>query len=176
MSENSACSRPMQAPAAPPFSLLVMNGPNLAHVGLRQPELYGNNGLDDIPRLVRVLLGERASEICLSFFQSNHEGALLDRLEQARVDGTHGVVLNAGAYTHTSLALADCIAWIGLPVVEVHISNILARKEAIRHQSLVAAHTVGVIAGFGLMGYSLGVQALHARLCEAQETCFVDNT
>lgn len=151
-------------PSAPPYSILVLNGPNLAHVGQRQPEIYGTQGLDAIPALVRRLLGERVSELSLSFFHSNGEGALIDRLEQARQDGTHGVAFNAGAYTHTSLALADCLAWIGLPVVEVHISNVFAREEAIRRQSHMGAHVIGIIAGFGLMSYALAVQALHAHI------------
>ena len=150
--------------ARPPYSILIMNGPNLAHVGERQPEIYGSQGLDNIPGMVDRLLGQRVGEVTLSFFQSNSEGALIDRLEQARAEGIHGVVCNAGAYTHTSLALADCIAWIGLPVVEVHISNVLARAEDIRRKSYMGANVIGVIAGFGIMSYALAVQALHTHL------------
>lgn len=149
---------------APPYSFLVLNGPNLAHVGQRQPEIYGTQGLDLIPELTCRLLGARASEVSLSFFQSNSEGALIDRLELARKDGIHGVAFNAGAYTHTSLALADCLAWIGLPVVEVHISNVFAREEPIRRQSYMGAHVIGSISGFGLMSYALALQALHVHL------------
>lgn len=151
-------------PAAPPYSILIMNGPNLAHVGKRQPEIYGTQGLDLIPTMVQQLLGGRAHEVLLSFFQSNSEGGLIDRLEQAREEHIHGVAFNAGAYTHTSLAIADCIAWIGLPVVEVHISNVLARSEDIRRKSYMGASVIGVIAGFGLMSYALAVQALHAHI------------
>lgn len=152
------------SPVCPPYAVLVMNGPNLAHLGQRQPEIYGSQGLDLIPAMVQQLLGGRAHEVELSFFQSNSEGRLIDRLEQAREEGIHGVAFNAGAYTHTSLALADCIAWIGLPVVEVHISNVLARAEAIRRKSYMGANVIGVISGFGLMSYALAVQALHAHL------------
>ena len=148
------------------YTFLILNGPNLGHLGLRQPEIYGGQGLDVVPALVRQLMGEQAACLDLVFFQTNSEGGLLDRLELARSEGVHGVVLNAGAYTHTSLALADCLAWIGLPVVEVHISNILARAEKIRHTSLIAPHVLGVIAGFGLRGYALGVQALYAHCVE----------
>jgi 3-dehydroquinate dehydratase-2 len=146
------------------YTFLILNGPNLGHLGQRQPEIYGHDGLAAIPGLVEKLLGAAAASVRLEFFQSNSEGALIDRLEQARADGLHGVVCNAGAYTHTSLALADCVAWIGLPVVEVHISNVFARDEAIRKQSYLAEKAVGVISGFGLLGYALGVQALYARI------------
>lgn len=157
-----------QVPARPPHAILIVNGPNLAHLGERQPEIYGTQGLDLIPAMVQQLLGERACEVELSFFQSNSEGRLIDRLEQAREEGVHGVALNAGAYTHTSLAIADCIAWIGLPVVEVHISNVLGRAEKIRRKSYLGASVIGVISGFGLMSYALAVQALHARLRAAE--------
>lgn len=152
------------AALVPPFSILVMNGPNLGELGLRKPEIYGRRGMDAVPGLVADLMGPRATEVELSFFQANGEGALIDRLEAARREGAHGVALNAGAYTHTSLALADCLEWIGLPVVEVHISNTFARQEAIRRQSFMAAKALGIISGFGLMSYALAVQALHAHL------------
>lgn len=153
--------------------ILIMNGPNLGALGERQPEIYGSRGMDALPDLVYTLLGTRMDEVTLSFFQSNHEGALIDRLEQARRErndsdnplGADGVVLNAGALTHTSLALADCLAWIGLPCVEVHVSNVLARTdEPLRQQSLMGKHVLGVIAGFGISGYALGVQALLLHL------------
>lgn len=147
-----------------PFSILVLNGPNLANIGERQPDIYGSQGLRAIPGLVAGMLGSQSSEVELAFYQSNSEGALVDRLETARKDGTAGVVFNAGAYTHTSLALADCLAWIGLPVVEVHISNVFARAEGIRQHSFIGPHAIGVITGFGLMSYALGVMALHRHL------------
>lgn len=139
--------------------ILVVNGPNLGALGERQPEIYGYKGMDALPGLVRQVLG--ADDLVhLDFFQSNHEGALIDRLEQARQQGTQGIVLNAGAFTHTSLALADCLAWIQVPTVEVHISNVLARQEAIRQKSFIGRHVIGVIAGFGISTYALAVQAL----------------
>lgn len=154
------------------YSFLVMNGPNLGRLGVRQPEIYGSTGLDAIPEHVRQLMGSQSDCVALDFFQSNSEGAMLDRLEQAWEQGAHGVVLNAGAYTHTSLALADCLAWIKMPVVEVHISNVLARAENIRHTSLVAPHVIGVISGFGLLSYALAVQALftHCRAGASGQT------
>lgn len=140
-------------------SILVANGPNLGALGERQPEIYGHSGMDAVPDMVVRLLGV-ATPVHLEFFQSNHEGALIDRLEQARQQGMQGIVLNAGAWTHTSLALADCLAWIQVPTVEVHISNVLARQEAIRQKSFIGRHVIGVIAGFGIAGYALAVQAL----------------
>ncbi len=146
-----------------PYTILVLNGPNLGSLGERQPEIYGTQGMDSLQELVPTLMGENARDVKLEFFQSNSEGALVDRLEQARRDGVHGVAFNAGAYTHTSLALADCLAWIGIPCVEVHLSNIWSR-EPIRQQSLLGHNAIGVIAGFGLMSYALAVQALWQRL------------
>ncbi|MFH1912857.1 MAG: type II 3-dehydroquinate dehydratase [Pseudomonadota bacterium] len=147
------------------FDILILNGPNLGHIGRRQPEIYGSQTMDDMPGILRRVMGGRADDIALSHFQSNSEGALIDRLEQARADGTAGVVFNAGAYTHTSLAIADCLAWIGVPCVEVHISNIWARTDQpLRQQSLMGGQCVGVIAGFGILGYGLAVQALYERL------------
>lgn len=145
----------------PAYRILVLNGPNLGALGQRQPEIYGHQGLDAVPGLVRELLGPAADNVTLEFFQSNHEGALLDRLEQARTEGVDGVAFNAGAFTHTSLALADCLAWIGLPCVEVHVSNVFARTEdPVRRHSFMARHCLGVISGFGLGSYALAVQAL----------------
>lgn len=153
-----------------PCSILVLNGPNLKNTGLRQPEIYGSTGLDHIPSLITKLMGENAKHIALTFYSSNCEGSLIDRLEQARAEGVHGVAFNAGAYTHTSLALADCIAWIGIPVVEVHISNVFAREEHLRRQSFMAAHVLGVISGFGLWSYALAVQALYTFITAENKT------
>lgn len=133
--------------------ILIINGPNLNLLGRRQPEIYGSQTMDS------VLEGcARLAEI--EYFQSNREGELIDKLHQVGFNSDYaGVVLNAGAYTHTSLALADAIAAIELPVVEVHISNIHAREEIRRH-SLISGVCRGVIAGFGLDSYRLGVEAL----------------
>ena len=146
------------------MDILVVNGPNLGYLGQRQPDVYGSQGMDALPELVQRLLGENARHAALTLFQSNSEGALIDRLEEAWKAKVHGLVLNAGAYTHTSLALADCLAWIRIPCVEVHLSNVHARASAIRHQSLIARHCIGAIAGFGIMSYALAVQALWQRL------------
>lgn len=146
------------------MEFLIMNGPNLGHLGQRQPEIYGTQGMDILPVLVEGLLGAGAREIRLVQFQSNSEGALIDRLEQAWSDKTDGLILNAGAFTHTSLALADCLAWIKIPCVEVHLSNVHARSASLRHTSLIARHCIGAIAGFGVMSYALAVQALRQHL------------
>ena len=142
------------------YRILIVNGPNLGFLGKRQPEIYGTKGLDELPSLLKTLMGSQAEEIELDFFQANGEGELIDRLEKAREQEVQGLVLNAGAYTHTSLALADCLAWIGIPCMEVHLSNVWARSEPLRQQSLIAKHCLGVVAGLGLMSYALSVQAL----------------
>ncbi len=147
------------------LDILILNGPNLGHIGKRQPEIYGSQTMDDMPAILKQLMGDKADDITITHFQSNSEGALVDRLEKAREDGVDGVAFNAGAYTHTSLAIADCLAWIGIPCIEVHISNIWARtNQPLRQQSIMGEQCVGVIAGFGILSYALAVQALHERL------------
>ena len=146
------------------MDVLIVNGPNLGFLGQRQPEVYGTEGMDALPALVEKVLGDDARRIRLAQFQSNSEGALIDRLEEAWKAKVDGLVLNAGAYTHTSLALADCLAWIGIPCVEVHLSNVHARQSSLRHTSLIARHCIGAIAGFGIMSYALAVQALWEHL------------
>lgn len=139
--------------------ILIINGPNLNLLGVREPGIYGNSSMDDCVSALRV----RYHEVVIEYFQSNHEGAIIDKLHEVGFDESYkGVVLNAGAYTHTSLAIADAIAAIKLPVVEVHISNVHAR-EAVRHTSMISPVCVGVIAGFGLDSYRLGVEALLNR-------------
>ena len=141
-------------------SVLVLNGPNLNLLGTRQPEVYGHTTLADVERLCTDE-GERLGldVICE---QSNHEGALIDLIHEAR--GMHdGIVLNAGAYTHTSIALMDAIASVELPLVEVHLSNIHAR-ESFRHISYIAPVAIGQICGFGPLGYVMALQALQHRL------------
>ena len=137
-------------------TVLVINGPNLNLLGTREPGLYGALTLEEINRRVVLeteRLGGRAE-----FFQSNHEGALVDRLQAAKGRVT-GVVLNAGAYTHTSAALADAISATGLRVIEVHISNVY-RREEFRRRSFLSPVCEGVIAGLGWRAYTLAVQAL----------------
>lgn len=140
-------------------SILVLNGPNLNLLGTREPAVYGQATLDDI-RAVCEAAGARHGH-AIDFRQSNHEGVLIDALHEAK--GRHaGVVLNAGAYTHTSVALRDAIAAVGLPVVEVHLSNIHAR-ERFRHRSHIAPVALGMICGFGPLGYALAIEALAAH-------------
>ncbi|SIN78609.1 type II 3-dehydroquinate dehydratase [Halodesulfovibrio marinisediminis] len=146
------------------YNILILNGPNLGALGKRQPEIYGTNTMDILPELLLQVLGENSKRVSLEFYQNNSEGKLIDRIEQAKEEGIDGIVLNAGAYTHTSLALADCLAWIELPVVEVHLSNVLARSEPLRQKSFIGRHAIGVIAGFGMMSYALAVQALFQHL------------
>ncbi len=137
--------------------ILVINGPNLNLLGRRQPEIYGHDTLDDIALRVNAEFADVAD---IEWWQSNHEGSIIDRLHHAGYDeGVAGIVLNAGAYTHTSLAIADAIAGIPVPVVEVHLSNVFSREE-IRHRSLIAPVCAGSISGFGIKSYSLGVRAL----------------
>lgn len=138
--------------------ILILNGPNLNLLGRREPEVYGRRTLDSIIEGLR----KEFPDYIIDHFQSNSEGALIDRLHEAGFGAYDGIVLNAGAYTHTSLAIADAIAAIGTPVVEVHLSNVFAREE-IRHRSLIAAVCAGSISGFGAASYSLGVRALTAR-------------
>lgn len=130
------------------MKILIINGPNLNLLGLREPDTYGAATLSDLERGIRSSFPDHD----LQFYQSNHEGALVDRLHAARADGTTGIVFNPGAYTHTSIALRDAIAGISVPVIEVHISNIHAR-ESFRHHSMLAAVCKGQICGLGLAGY-----------------------
>ncbi len=140
--------------------LLILNGPNLNLLGTRQPEIYGRETLADVEALCAD--AAQAFGYGVTCVQSNHEGALIDAIHGAK--GTHlGIVLNAGAYTHTSIALRDAIASVELPTVEVHLSNIHAR-EAFRHHSHIAPVAVGQIAGFGVMSYKLAIEALAAHL------------
>jgi 3-dehydroquinate dehydratase-2 len=159
-----------QAAAMKTRKYLVLNGPNLGHIGSRQPEIYGSQGLDSLPGLLTEIMGEAAQGLEILFHQSNFEGNLIDRLEKAKREGLDGVAFNAGALTHTSLALADCLAWIGVPCVEVHLSNIFARTdEPLRQKSLMGKSCAGVVAGFGILGYALAVLALERHNAERGE-------
>lgn len=140
--------------------ILIINGPNLNLLGTRQPEIYGATTLNDIEALCR----EKAAtaNVDVDFVQSNHEGVLIDAIHGAR--GTcDGIILNAGAYTHTSVALMDAIHSAGVPVIELHLSNIHQREE-FRHQSFIAKAAIGQICGFGAAGYPLAIDALTSYL------------
>jgi len=136
--------------------ILVLHGPNLNLLGKREPEIYGTLSLDDINGALEALGAE--FEAALGFFQSNSEGALVDAIQQAP-EKYDGILINPAAYTHTSVALRDALAAIGLPFVEVHLSNI-HRREEFRHHSYLAPLALGQICGFGLDSYLLGLRAL----------------
>lgn len=141
-------------------SVLILNGPNLNLLGTRQPEVYGTTTLADIEEMCRTT--GQSLGLAIGFEQSNHEGQLLDLIHAAK--GSYdAIVLNAGAFTHTSIALMDAIASVELPVVEVHLSNIHAR-ETFRHKSYIAPVAIGQICGFGAFGYVLALQALAEKL------------
>ncbi|MRU13869.1 type II 3-dehydroquinate dehydratase [Roseovarius sp. A21] len=141
-------------------SILILNGPNLNLLGTRQPEVYGHTTLDDIKALCTQAAKDLGCRIV--FEQSNSEGALIDMIHAAR--GTHdGIILNAGAYTHTSIALMDALASVELPAIELHLSNIHARED-FRHTSYISKVALGVICGFGAQGYPLAIRALHDHL------------
>jgi 3-dehydroquinate dehydratase-2 len=146
-------------------AILVLHGPNLNLLGQREPTVYGRLTLEEINQKLVDYASQH--DIQLRCLQSNHEGALIDALHDA-MTWADGVVFNPGAYTHTSYALRDAIAGVGLPVVEVHLSNVHAR-EAFRQRSLLAPVCVGQIAGFGWYSYLLGLQALQEHLREARE-------
>jgi 3-dehydroquinate dehydratase II len=141
-------------------TILVLNGPNLNRLGKREPEKYGTRTLADLEKLV----AEEAKKIKVKveFFQSNHEGDLIDRIQQAADEGRDGIIFNPGGYTHTSIALRDAIASVSTPVVEVHISNVHAREE-FRHHSFTAAVSVAQISGLGFEGYLAALRFLAAR-------------
>ncbi|MFY9238457.1 MAG: type II 3-dehydroquinate dehydratase [Roseovarius sp.] len=142
------------------MSFLILNGPNLNLLGTRQPEVYGHTTLQDIEAMCHAKAKDLGLKI--TFEQSNSEGALVDAIHAAR--GAHnGIILNAGAYTHTSVALMDAISSVELPVVELHLSNIHAREE-FRHRSYIAPVALGIICGFGAAGYPLAIEALNGHI------------
>ena len=138
--------------------ILILNGPNLNLLGRREPEIYGKRGFEDYLDELRKRYEGRAT---LEYRQSNIEGELINRMQEAGFGSYDGIVLNAGAYTHTSVALHDCIRSLQCPVIEVHISNVHQREE-FRHHSMISSACRGVICGFGLDSYRLAIEALLA--------------
>ncbi len=143
------------------MQILVLHGPNLNLLGTREPQVYGATTLEQID----TGLAERAKAqgAQLSSFQSNHEGALIDRVQAARLDGTQFILINPGAFTHTSVALRDALAGVAIPFIEVHLSNV-HRREPFRQHSYFSDLAEGVIVGLGALGYQLALTAAIARL------------
>ncbi|GAB4168282.1 MAG: type II 3-dehydroquinate dehydratase [Rhodocyclaceae bacterium] len=141
--------------------VLVLHGPNLNLLGTREPEIYGRTSLADIHRVMEGRA--RAAGVTLESFQSNSEGELINRVQAAAAEGISFIILNPGAYTHTSVALRDALAAVALPFVEVHLSNIHAR-ESFRHRSYFSDVAVGVITGLGSIGYELALDYVLRRL------------
>ena len=150
MTKRKAASKPVEK-----ARILVMHGPNLNLLGTREPEHYGRVTLTDIN--VGLARLAEAAGVELDAFQSNHDGALIERIHAAREQGVRAIIINPAAYTHTSVALRDALAACGLPVYEVHISNI-HRREAFRHHSYVSEVAVGVLCGFGTQGYEMAIR------------------
>lgn len=137
------------------MKILILNGPNLNRLGRREPGIYGFESMESCLARLRSLYPDDT----IDYAQSNVEGVLIDRLQQADDEGTAGIVLNAGAYTHTSIALLDAIRSLSCPVIEVHLSNV-HQREAFRHHSVISAACKGVICGFGMDSYRLAIEAL----------------
>ena len=135
------------------MQLIILNGPNLNLLGQREPEVYGHQSFDSYFEELKL----QFSSVQLEYFQSNVEGEIINKLQEVGFS-YDGIILNAGAYTHTSVAISDCVKAITSPVVEVHISNTFSR-ETFRHQSYISTHAKGVIIGFGLKSYSLAIQS-----------------
>jgi 3-dehydroquinate dehydratase-2 len=145
-------------------TIYVLNGPNLNLLGTREPTIYGYATLDDVEKLCRQTA--KRHRFAVEFRQSNHEGAIVDSVQEAAAGNAVGIIINAGAYTHTSIALRDAIAAVGMPVIEVHVSNIFAR-ESFRRRSHIAAVAKASLCGFGINGYALAIEGL-AGLTAAQ--------
>lgn len=135
--------------------LLLVNGPNLNLLGTREPEVYGSTTLADIEQAAAAQA--TAAGASLDSFQSNHEGALIDRIQAAKAEGVDAIVINPGGFTHTSIALRDALAGVSIPFVEVHISNI-HQRESFRHHSYLSGIAVGVICGLGVEGYRAAIE------------------
>lgn len=146
------------------MKILILNGPNLNLLGKREPEIYGMKTLEEINRIIENYAGERGIEV--SFFQSNHEGEIIDAVQKAafgkKEERCEGIVINPGAFSHYSIAIRDAIKSATIPTVEIHISNIYAR-EAFRRRSVITGACIGQISGFGYRSYVLAIEALAGR-------------
>jgi 3-dehydroquinate dehydratase II len=143
------------------MDVLVINGPNLNTLGTREPEIYGATTLADIE--AGLIAQGQAAGLSVATFQSNHEGEIIDRLHAARTDGSRFIIINPGAFTHTSVAIRDAFAAVSLPFIEVHISNVHAREEFRKH-SYLSDLAVGVLTGFGSFGYAMAMAFVIERL------------
>ena len=141
------------------MKILVLNGPNLNMLGIREPGIYGHATYADLQALIRAH-AEKCG-VTVSFYQSNHEGALVDTIQQAYYDGIQGIIFNPAAYTHTSVALLDALKSVAIPTVEVHLSNVHQRED-FRHVSVTAPACIGQLCGFGAFGYVMAMEALEA--------------
>ena len=133
-------------------NILLLNGPNLNLLGMREPDIYGKETLDDVVSMVRTLAEQAGARF--ASFQSNHEGALIDRIHQARLENVDAIIINPGGLTHTNVSLRDALSGVDIPFYEVHISNI-HQREPFRHHSFLSSIAKGVICGFGIDGYRM---------------------
>lgn len=146
------------------MKVVVINGPNLNLLGTREPQIYGATTLAEVEAGLRAQAKELG--IALECFQSNHEGAIVDRIHAARTEGVTFMMINPGAFTHTSVAIRDAFSGVGIPFVEVHISNVY-KREPFRHHSYLSDVAEAVMCGFGTLGYNLALQFIHATLRQA---------
>lgn len=144
------------------MKIAIINGPNLNFLGIREPHIYGNTTLKDLESTLQTVF-ENEENLQLSFFQSNGEGELIDFIQHCYGESVDGIVINPGAYTHYSYALADAIKSVSIPTIEVHITNIYQREE-FRSHSVTARSCKGVISGLGMDGYELAIKALHTKI------------
>jgi len=151
------------------MNILVMHGPNLNMLGVREPTLYGHLDLISIDSSLQKIADDRHVQI--DFFQHNTEGVLVERIHQAYHNAVDGILINPAAYTHTSIAIRDAMLAVNIPFVEVHLSNI-HQRESFRHHSMLADVAIGVIAGFGSTSYDLGLQALILHLQQQKKTSY----
>ena len=144
------------------MKILIINGPNLNFLGKREPDIYGDNTLEDINAILEKESANLSKNLELEFFQSNAEGEIVDKIQDA-FEKYDGIVINPAAYTHTSVAIRDALLSTGIPTVEVHISNIFKREE-FRHKSYVSGVSIGVVSGFGINSYVLGLRGIFETL------------